>query len=70
MGLLKSRSDDIRSGNLTYHGSPHRRTILKAGGQAARIAVAIEMEGNGTGRGHGRDRSGPGRQSSSASTRS
>jgi hypothetical protein len=62
MGLLKPRSGDTSDGNLTYHGSPFRRTILKAEAQAARIGVAIELEGNGTGRGHGRDSSGPGRQ--------
>jgi hypothetical protein len=59
MRLIKQRDQDPDDGKLTYHGSPQRRTVLKAGGQAARISVAIELEGNGTGRNHGRDTSAP-----------
>ena len=60
MRLLKPRDGDSGDETSLYHGSPFRRTVLKAGGQAARISVAVELEGNGTRRACGRDASGPG----------
>ena len=62
MKLLKAFGQDPDEGKLTYHGSPERRTVLKAGGQSKRISMAIEQEGNGAVRNAGRDTPGPGRQ--------
>jgi hypothetical protein len=62
MAFIKGRGQPPDDGKLTYHGSAPRRVILKAGGQAARIAMALEQEGNGATRNHGRDTPGPGRQ--------
>ncbi len=59
MGLIKGRGQDASDGKLTYHGSPHRRVVLKAGMQANRWRMAIEQEGNGAVRNRGRDAQGP-----------
>ena len=59
MHLIKGRGQSPGNGALTYHGSPDRRIILKAGGHAKRIAMAIEQEGNGATRNHGRDAPSP-----------
>ena len=61
MKLIKGRGQDPEEEALTYHGSPHRRVILKAGMQASRWRMAIEQEGNGAVRNRGRDAQGPGR---------
>jgi hypothetical protein len=59
MRLIKGRGQDPEDGALTYHGSPQRRVILKAGMQASRIRTTFELEGSGATRNHDRDAQGP-----------